>query len=478
MGRARKMTITAKIEGSDNPATRGSHWATMNGRWSLLRDVLGGTERMRECRETHLPKFSHETEENYEIRLNRTVLTNVLEDSVQNAKSRPFSKDVVFKNDTTNYYDKMINADVDMAGTNLHDYAGNTFQEGVETGVVHTLVDMPKTIPDITLAAEQAMNLRPYFVNIKAEDIIAADHTRINGETICTHLRFIESGVERKGFAEKSFYRIKVLEPNRWVSYRSNSRDSGYSIEDHGDLSMDRVPLVTTFFGRKQGGLCVKPPFLDLAYKNVEHWQSSSDQRHILTKGRFAMLAGSGVGTPPEDSNGELLVKAGPELVLLTEDAGGRWYFVEPQGAALEAGRQDLSTLIEEMRIMGLAPLMPKDSGALTATEKAMDEAQAHSQLHEWTRRHEDHLVNCYDMIERWVDMESTGSKIDINSDFGISNRSSEEVRTLLQMRATGDLSRETLYLELQRRNLLNSNFSHDDELVRIDTEEPNFEDA
>lgn len=460
-----------------NPATKGSHWSIMAPRLARLRSVLGGTETMRERGEDYLPKYMHETQENYDLRLERSVLTNVLEDSVENAKSRPFSKAVVFKSDT-DYYEKQINHDVDLAGTSLHDYAGNTFQEGVVTGVVHTLVDMPQTSPDLTLADEIALKLRPYFVNLKSEDVLAAEYVRHQGETVCTHLRFVESGYERVGFEEKAYYRIKVIEPGHWYSFRSNSRESGYSLESSGVLSMDRVPLVTTFFGHQEGGLCVKPSFLDLAYKNIEHWQSASDQRHILTKGRYAMLAGSGLGTPPTDGDGEIFIKAGPELVLMTEDAAGRWYFVEPQGTAIEAGRQDLQTLIEEMRIMGLAPLMPKDSGALTATEKAMDEAQAHSKLHEWTRRHEQHIESCYSMIERWVGTEDTGSTIDINDDFGISQGSGEEIRTLLQMRATGDLSRETLYAELQRRNLLSKNFSPEKEIDLIDTEEPVYEDA
>ena len=69
-------------------------------------------------------------------------------------------------------------------------------------------------------------------------------------------------------------------------------------------------------------------PLLDLAWLNIAHWQSSSDQRHVLTVARFPMLAGSGV---PENTN----VVVGPDRMLTTPNADGKFYYVEHTGAAI-----------------------------------------------------------------------------------------------------------------------------------------------
>src|SRR5690606_24069096 len=71
--------------------------------------------------------------------------------------------------------------------------------------------------------------------------------------------------------------------------------DSGEWIKiDSGVVSINRIPL-RTYYTRREGFM-IGYPFLEgMAWKNLEHWQSASDQRHILHVARVPILFGSGL---------------------------------------------------------------------------------------------------------------------------------------------------------------------------------------
>jgi len=58
---------------------------------------------------------------------------------------------------------------------------------------------------------------------------------------------------------------------------------------DNGPMTLGKIPLVTHYTFRI-GDFIARPPFEDLSWLNIEHWQSSSDQRNALRYGRSAIL--------------------------------------------------------------------------------------------------------------------------------------------------------------------------------------------
>src|SRR5690606_23373074 len=125
--------------------------------------------------------------------------------------------------------------------------------------------------------------------------------------------------------------------------------------------------------GKRTGLMECKPPLADLAHLNVEHWQSKSDQRNVLTVSRFPILAAAGV---PADQK----VTIGPNNFLTTDDVQGKWYYVEHTGAAIAAGQTDLESLEDQMATYG-AEYMRKRPGDETATGRALDSAESSSYL-------------------------------------------------------------------------------------------------
>lgn len=177
-----------------------------------------------------------------------------------------------------------------------------------------------------------------------------------------------------------------------------------------------------------------KSPLLDLAYLNIEHWQSKSDQRAILTVTRFPILALSG-GT---DDEGELTV--GPNNWLFTPDSQGKFYYVEHTGAATEAGRNDLIDLENHMSHYG-AQFLRKRPGNETATAKAIDSAEATCPLQDVTRQFIEAVNLALFYTAKWLRLED-GGQIDINMEFGVDAGSEGDIKLLTEMRKNRDISR------------------------------------
>ena len=123
------------------------------------------------------------------------------------------------------------------------------------------------------------------------------------------------------------------------------------------------------------GPLTARPPLSDLAWLNLAHWQSSSDQRHILHLARVPLLFGRNL----QIGAGELEI--GPNRPILNDDPASELKFVEHSGAAIEAGRQDLIDLEDKMAVMELEMLSRPQAGPVTATARRLDAAQNHAAL-------------------------------------------------------------------------------------------------
>src|SRR5690606_28345549 len=137
-----------------------------------------------------------------------------------------------------------------------------------------------------------------------------------------------------------------------------------------------------------------------LAYLNICHWQSSSDQRNVLTVTRFPMLAIS--GALKENPDGSAPINVGPHSYLQMDDPQGKFYFVEHTGAAMSAGRQDLEDLKEEMASYG-AEFMKKRPANEGVVARALDSAESLSALQVWVIDFRDALERLLRLTAKWL---------------------------------------------------------------------------
>ncbi|MBZ4402495.1 DUF4055 domain-containing protein [Myxococcus sp. AS-1-15] len=459
-----------------------SAYRAMKPHWALVRALLGGTEAMRAAGTTYLPRHTRESEDAYAERLRRSFHFNYFESALGTLSEMPFTKPVTLADSAPEELHALVD-DVDKQGNDVTTWARNAFADGLANGLVHVLVDFPRVdrTQVQTRADEEEAGVRPYFVHVPADSLLAAYATVEGGAQVLTHVRIRETVTRVSGFEEVAVERVRVLEREKWEVYEKEGKGA-WALVDGGENTLGVIPLVTWYAGKPKGFMLIRPPLLSLAEKNLEHWQSSSDQRNILTITRFPILAASGVtdesprgggaeleGLDSEDR--EFLGKAGgrggiaigPHSLLTTSNPQGKFYYVEHAGAAIEAGAKDLERLEDQMAALSVELLVRRKSNT-TATEKSINAGQSYSKLGAMARTFGDALELAFHFAARWMALEVPDDKlkVSVHTDFGVEEGDAQGLEVLFKTRAAGDISRRAFLKELQRRGTLSADFDED----------------
>lgn len=460
-------TIAGGVNDVDQPSAKVKR---LSKRWTMTRALMEGTDAMREADREFLPQEPAESGRSYENRLKRSVLFGAYKKTVATSTGRPFSRPITFERFSSRL--ESLNANIDLQGNNIHVFARHSFMSGIAHGHSFVLIDHPKR-PDLTgdadeppsLEMERGLNLRPYWRKIDAFDVIGWRSKIVGGVEIPLQVRIKESTTKPVGqFGEKTVERIRVLEPGGFRLYEK--RDSGqWELEDEGQFIkangeiMNKIPLVPFYSTMPKAFYTTTPSLIDLAFMNVLHWQSSSDQENILHVARVPILFGSGFLDDDDIEIGASRWVKGPE--------GSSLAFVEHSGAAIQAGRDSLEDLENRMRVMG-AEILVRDPNRVTATQKILDSDEATSELQDMVTRYEDFLAQCYVLTAEWLgeDPESAVGTIDIFKDFGISSGAFDESNALLQARLSRQITQETYLREIKRRGLIGDDVDVEAEVV------------
>ena len=121
------------------------------------------------------------------------------------------------------------------------------------------------------------------------------------------------------------------------------------------------------------------------------------------------------------------------------------------------------------MSLMG-AQLLVKKPGARTATEKAIDSADADSALSLMVRNLEDSLEYALQFMADWEGLGPAG-EVELVGEIG--GLEDMEITGLMRARELGLLSAETVFNEMQRRGLVSDDIEWADEAKRIAAEPP-----
>lgn len=457
-----------------DPSRPSSAYTRQQADWAMLRTLMEGTGAMRAAGETYLPRHTNEATDKHKVRLSRATLTNFLEDAVRNASGLPFREPLTLN--TNDAEIELLCENIDLRGNNLHVFASKAFEESVAMGLGYIWVDYPVAGDGET--AKDQKGRRPYFVFKRPEEVLAVYATFVGGVQYITECRFSENEVVVKDFTETEIERVRVYRHDptvagfpTWELWEKGEKD--WSKVGEGVITLPFIPMVPIYVGIVRSDFDVKPMFLDLAYKNVEHYQSSSDQRNILTVSRFPMLAVAGAKVNMEADDEAAI---GPNTLLETENPQGKWYYVECTGAATEQGFKDIDRLEDQMRIMGLQPIV-SDTGSVTATQRALDEAKAQTSIRKAANNLEDAINQALYIAGLWLGRE-VDAEVNLNEDYGIADGDAAEVAELIKMFQSGLISKKTFWLELQRRSFLAPSFDADAEAALIEEDGPSAADG
>jgi hypothetical protein len=364
---------------------------------------------------------------------------------------------------------KAFAENIDLAGRNLNVFAYDVFQDALAAaGVSYVLAEMPPELEDgATRADEIAQGRRPYLVHIQAEDIIGWKSEIISGQETLTQLRIQECAYEpdpKTPYEDAEIEQIRVLEPGSWQIWRKRTQGDGLPEEwfkyADGKTSLDHIPLSVVYL-KRDGFMTGEPPLEDLAYTNLAHWQSQSDQRNILHVARVPILFGAGF-----DDSTKVVVGAG--TIARTSDPAAKLTYVEHSGAAIGSGRDDLKDLELQMQVLGLQLLMPTPNK--TATGEIRDDVKENSQLAMMAKALEDALEQALSDMAEYDGMgKDAGGSLIVNTDFGIAAGATADLDTLINAARANKITTETFLKELKRRGVLSDDLVIEDEVKGIE---------
>jgi hypothetical protein len=426
----------------------------MAANWSMLDDLMEGTTAMRKRGQVHLPKWPGESDGMYRTRLGTAVLLPAYSRTVEVLTGKPLAKAITLK-DVPAGVDALLQ-NIDSEGRSLHAFAVDLMMDCLGRGISGVLVDHPSTEGVRNRAQEKATGARPYFVRYPPGTVLGWKTKRTKAGKELVQLRLLENETVDDGiFGEKIVEQVRVLTPGAWSIWRAKAeRPEEWEEVEKGVTSLAVVPFVF-FYGTREAYGVGKPPMLDLAWQNIEHWQSSSDQQTILHVARVPILFAKGF-----DAKAKLSI--GAATAVKSENEKAELKYVEHTGAAIAAGRQSILDLEDRMRQTG-AQMLVRRSGKVTATQFTGEESVDKSVLERITEMFDTSLEQCLRLMALYLGEKFDGA-VELFKDFGSVDLGEASAEFLLDMNKAGKLSDETLFKEVQRRDLISPDLLWDDE--------------
>lgn len=451
----------------------------MRKKWELPDTLMKGTQALRDRSKYFLPQHASESDDQYKIRVNRSVLRNYFKRTVNTFVGKVFTTEpMITANDQIMSYLE----NVDLTGRHFHVFCREVFEEAVVKGLSFVLVDYPTAPENTTLAEERALNLRPYLVHIKPEQILGWKSIIVGGVQTLTQVRILETVYEScddlNTFSEEIIQRVRVLEKivetgvvqqRIWQKTRNEIKGAPEEwtlISVNVFSGMTEIPF-TVFYTNRKDFFVGEPALEDLAWMNLEHFQIRSDQRTALSVASFPILVATGVDVDSDK------IDFGPNKMLASRNAEAKFNYLESGGAHLAAGRAELEDLENAMR--AFASQFELANKSTTATGRAIDAAESSASLKSWSLAFGDFAEEILRYMYMWAGIAEDTYSVTMDIDFGVKVEDNVEFDILLKANATGLLSKETTLQEFKRRGILDADFDVETEIAKLDTQAPSF---
>lgn len=489
-------------DNTDGPNTCSVDYEMMYPFWEMVQTLLDGQSAMIAKGEKYLPKFVRESDKSYKHRLKNAKFTNLYRDIVDGLSAKPFQKEVQIKEGSAS--DAIVGAvekdeqqrdyrsgglieDIDGKGNHLHVFLADTFFNGIAYAVDWILVDKAPTPDNATIADERRLGARPYWVHIRAIDVIYIETARIDGKEQVVHFRIRERASVRQGWKEVIVNRVRVFNRDKlapglyanalWELFEEKDDGAGkkeWVRIDGGSVGIGVIPVVPFITGRRKGSSWqFHPPTQDIATLQIKHYQYESNLNCTKEAAAFPILAGNGV-TPDTEEDGTTIkeLEIGPGSVLYAppnETGNSAWTFIEPSSESMKFLAEDIDNTERQMREIGRNPLT-NESGNLTVVTTAFAAGKGNSAVQAWANDLEDAAESALQLTTMWLG-DTSEPEVIVYKDFSIDLETDVAPDMLKFMRGNKDISRKSMLREAKRRDWLSPEFDAETDEKEIELE-------
>lgn len=495
-------TIHASSQATDHtkPSFIAPAYAAMAPRWKLCREVMIGTEAVRDDDnlDTYFPRGPAESPDEQKARAMRAEFFPIFKETIKGLVGLVFRKDPKLGDDVPPSIVALAE-NIDGAGTHYAVFARRVFTDGMIKGHSAILVDVPKvsSTQPLTIQQERSLGLRPYWVHIKPEQILNWRTQTINGNVVLTMLVLAETvDVPMGDFGTTSTTRYRVFRRDTitgFITYEiwtQASHDKDPELDDHGTLKNTTViPFVVFYAGERTAPLQSLPPLIDLAYTNVAHAQVLSDHRtsmHAAGNPILVIKGRSGFGGGSIDPNGPRPAVDNPDYYTTGPGAGapepiitgpnvgievdkdGDVHYAEHNGSALGASAAELKAIEDRAAAQGLSMLNRASRGVQTAEAEHLQRNEKDASLSSAARSMEDALEIACAFTAIFMGL-TTGGSVEIDREFDTTVIDTPRIQALSAAVAAGQFTRETFWSLLQRGGALPPDFDPEEEARKLD---------
>ena len=425
----------------DDPSWVDGPVLAMSAAWTPIQLCIGGTAAFRSNAAEYLPQEPREEDDAWQRRVYHATMAPFLTRIVDQAAGLIVRRPVQLTGEdgvspAGEFWEEFAD-NVDGQGTSLNDYARELVRSALLFGHTATLVDFPATEAAPNLAAERAMNLRPYFIHTEAPQILGWRKESALPMAPVSQIRLDEFVSEPMGmFGDREVRQIRVLMPGAWQLYRQDSGSStGWAIHAEGTTSLDRLPLVP-MYAAKVGDWVSRPPMLPIAHLNINHAQREADLTHSLHVAALPILVLKGF-----DDQGEPIGLSANSAILLPPDGDAK--YVEPASSAFDSQRQRIKDLEDQIAALSVSTLFMQKAVAETAESKRLSRTDSDSLLVAVSRNLEDSLQNMFDVAAEYLGIEPP--LVSIDKDFDLQSLEPGQVDQYLKLWVQNAITQETL---------------------------------
>lgn len=459
--------------------------------WKRCRDVIAGKDALLQnglSRErftgslynpnfnvdVYLPRLVNQTDQEYMAYADRAAFFNATGRTLDALTGLIFAKAPQWSLPTAieRYAD-----DITLTDTNLREFAEQVVEQQLAVGRVGIMVDYPADAPtNISIAAAEALNLRPFLRWYAAENIINWRTTFIRGVEVLTLVVLKETvEVRQNEFSSEDVDQYRVLDMTP-EGYRVRvMNEDGAILSETFPLQrgarMQYIPFI--ILGCNSATTAVqKPPLLDMVDTNIAHYRNSADYEHGL---HF-----TGLPTPyvagVQLQDGQTL-SVGSMAAWVFPDPSAKADYLEFKGDGLETLRNAMKDKEQRMAVLGARMLMSDTRGSEAVGTMELRTAAERSFLASIARAASDSIAKALNIMAAWVGAPED-AKFDLNYDYGASRIQPQMLQQLIAAYQTDAIPLSVLFENLQRGEIISQAMTFEDYEAQLDDAGPSIDDS
>lgn len=408
--------------------------------WCKVRDCVAGERRIKERKETYLPRLSTgQKDAAYLAYLGRARFLGATSRTLQGFLGSIFRKDASI---TLPSSLEKLAKNIDRQGTTAQEFVQEATKEVLTTGRAGVLVDHEKSPQgQAYLVLYKAEEIVDWGTSIQKDervlslvDLVYTVDDVVNGQSTCVQERrclTLMDGVYTQIVYE--YYSDEKTKKSEW-------REKQIVIPTIKGKSLDYIPFV--FLGPESTKPEVqKSPLLDIAEINIHHYKGSADWKHSL----FLVACPSPYSINMKREKNAPEIELGPgKFNEFQGDDGCTVSFLEITGQGLELIRTDLQDMKDEMAAMGAAYLTPPKREAETAEALQLKTSAANSPLAKICSAIERGITQALKWWATWNGAPDSEVECRINKDFDKTRLSPDDLLKLSQALQSGAITAET----------------------------------